>query len=82
VSSLIIKLPIRPDQTEFNLRRWEEICADPYYARIEGRVETDHHGNAIMTPPPQNPHSNRQSEIYFLLRSLLPAGRSQVGVPV
>ena len=35
-----------------------------------------------MTPPPQNPHSNRQSEIFFLLRTLKPGGRAQVEVPI
>src|SRR5687767_11840329 len=32
--SLVIQLPARPDQTEFNLRRWEELLDDPDLARI------------------------------------------------
>ena len=57
---LAIQLPPRADQTAFNLRRWEEILADPELARLEQRIETDRHGHIIMTPPPGPPHGTRQ----------------------
>lgn len=69
--SLAIQLPLRKDQTEFNLRVWERLRADPELAKITGRFETDRHGHIIMTPPPGYQHGGRQFEIGFQLRSRL-----------
>jgi len=69
--SLAIQLPLRKDQTEFNLRVWERLLADPELAKITGRFETDRHGHIIMTPPPGYHHGGRQFEIGFQLRSRL-----------
>lgn len=66
---LAIQLPLRPDQQEFNLRVWERLLADRELARIEGRIETDRHGQIIMSPPPGPIHGTRQAEIAYLLRS-------------
>ncbi|MEM9478634.1 MAG: Uma2 family endonuclease [Verrucomicrobiota bacterium] len=82
MSELVIELPSLEEQTEFNLRRWEEVLADPELAKLEYRVETDRHGQLIMSPPPGNDHSFSQSEIYYLLRTLLPEGKAQVEVPI
>ena len=41
MASLTIELPPRQAQTRFNLRRWEELLADPELARIEGPIESD-----------------------------------------
>lgn len=41
MSTLTIELPPQRTQTEFNLRRWAELLADPELRKIEGRVETD-----------------------------------------
>ncbi len=61
--SLAIRLPAREDQTEFNLRIWEQLLADPDLAKMEGRIETDRHGHIIMIPPPGPPHGSRQFNI-------------------
>ena len=82
MSNLAIQLPAYEDQTERNLQRWEELLADPFYATLNHRIETDRHGHILMTPPPGNSHSTRQSEISFLLRTLLPLGKTQVEAPV
>jgi Uma2 family endonuclease len=68
------------EQTAFNLKRWQELLADSELARelarIEGRIETDRHGNVIvMSPPPGIPHGSYQVEIGALLRAMLPNGR-------
>lgn len=68
---LAIHLPLRPDQHEFNLRVWERLLADPELARIEGRFETNRHGQTIMSPPPGYHHGSRQFEIGFQLRKIL-----------
>ncbi len=69
--SLAIQLPLREDQDEFNLRVWERLLADPELAKIEGRIETDRHGQIIMTPPPGPLHGSRQADIAYLLRTKL-----------
>jgi len=64
------------------LRRWAELCADPELAKIEGRVETDRHGHIIMYPPAEASHGESQSEIIYLLWTLLPQGRPITECPI
>jgi len=84
--TLTIELPVQKDQTAFNLRRWQEILTDTEIgrelAKVRGRVETDRHGNIIMTPPPAFIHGNYQSEISHLLKTLLPDGRTATECPI
>lgn len=80
--ALAIQLSPHAEQTEFNLTCWEKILADPDLAALNQRLETDRHGNIIISPPPGNPHSFKQSDIYYHLRQLLPAGKAQVEVPI
>jgi Uma2 family endonuclease len=77
----VIELPPRSEQIAFNQRRWQELCADPQFAKWPGRVETNAHGNVLMSPPPSGIHSSRQGEITFLLRSLL-GGRALPECPI
>ncbi|GMU24351.1 MAG: hypothetical protein AMXMBFR13_44250 [Phycisphaerae bacterium] len=79
---MTIALPPQPTQTAYNLRRWEQLLADPALARVEGRIETDRHGRIIMSPPPAPRHGSFQSEIAYLLRSLMPEGRVLTECPV
>lgn len=80
--ALAIQLAPHREQTDFNLACWEEILADPDLAKLEQRIETDRHGNIMMSPRPGNPHSFKQSDIYYFLRQLLPDGKAQVEVPI
>jgi Uma2 family endonuclease len=82
MASLTIELPSQKSQTSFNLRRWNEILADPVLAKIEGRVETDRHGNIIMSPPPAANHGSYQSEISFQLHRRMPHGRVTTECPI
>jgi Uma2 family endonuclease len=82
MASLTIQLPPRQVQTRVNLRRWEELLADPELARIEGRVETDRFGNIIMSPPPAPSHGSLQLEVGHLLRTFLPEGRVLTECPI
>ena len=58
------------------------MLADPDLARLPHRIETDRHGHIIMSPPPAPAHGDRESEIVFQLKSLLPEGRTITDCPV
>ena len=82
MATLTIQLPLQRTQTEFNLRRWAELLADPGLAKLEGRVETDRYGHVIMSPPPAPLHGSYQSRICTLLDRLMPKGRVLTECPV
>src|SRR5262249_40859279 len=82
MSRLVIELPVQSKQTKFNLRRWDELLADPGLARIEGRIETDRHGQIIMSPPPSAQHGSFQSRICYSLRDLMRDGEVLTECPI
>src|SRR4026209_2864016 len=82
MSRLMIELPSQSEQTEFNLRRWDELLADSDLAKIEGRIETDRHGQIIMSPPPSARHGSYQFKVANLLRDLMPEGEIVTECPV
>ena len=82
MDTLTIELPPQRTQTAFNLHRWAEVIADPVLAKIVGRVETDRHGQIIMSPPAAASHGGYQSEIAYLLRSQMPRGRVHTECPI
>ena len=82
MSNVTIELPPHAAQTEFNLRRWAELLADPAVAKNEWRVETDRYGHVIVMPPPSPKHGSYQSEISFFLRTLMPMGRVITECPI
>jgi Uma2 family endonuclease len=75
---LTIELPEQVEQTTYNERRWAELIADPALAKFEGRVETDRHGQIIMSPPPAARHGRFQSRIVLLLERLMPEGVGEI----
>src|ERR1051325_8971018 len=79
---LTLELPPQKSQTAFNLRRWAELLADRELAQIEGRIETDRHGHIIMSPPAAPSHGCFQSEIAYLIRSLVVSGRVLTECPI
>jgi Uma2 family endonuclease len=79
---LTLELPPHKTQTPFNLRRWAELLPDRELAKVEGRIETDRYGRIIMSPPPAPSHGSLQSEITYLLRSLLRSGRVLTECPI
>ena len=82
MATLTLELPPQKTQTAFNLRRWAELLADRELAKVEGRIETDRHGHVIMSPPPAPSHGSYQLEIGYLLRKLLPDGRTLTECPI
>jgi Uma2 family endonuclease len=82
MSRLVIELPSQNEQNAFNLRRWEELLADSEWTKIEGRVETDRHGQVIMSPPPSAQHGSFQFRVADALRDLLPSGEVLTECPI
>jgi Uma2 family endonuclease len=80
--ALTLELPPQKTQTEFKLRRWEELLADPELAKVEGRIETDRHGHIIMSPPPAASHGGFQFEVGSLMRNLLRRDRVLTECPI
>lgn len=79
---MTLELRPREEQTAFNLRKWDEMLADPAYRGIEGRIETDRHGRVTMSPPPAPRHGRHQAAISSLLKQLLPHGETISECPI
>jgi Uma2 family endonuclease len=79
---LTIQLVPSEKQTAFNLKRWRELLADPDLAKLPHRIETDRHGHILVSPPPAPAHGDQQSEIVYLLKTLLPQGRVVTECPL
>ena len=79
---MTIELPLQAEQTRFNLRRWDALQTDPALAKIEGRIETNRHGQIILTPPAEPSHGGYQVWIGHLLLKLMPGGRVLSECPI
>jgi Uma2 family endonuclease len=64
----------RAQQHAFNERRWAEIMAESFVDGSISKIETDREGHVMMSPSAGKDHGDRQAEIVYQLRSLLPAG--------
>ncbi len=82
MASVTIELPPQAALTGFNLRRWAKLVEDPELAGIEGRIETDRHGQIIMSPPPAASHSRFEFRIAYLLQHYLPHGEVLTECPI
>jgi hypothetical protein len=65
---------VEHDRTAFNLAVWDKIVANPEFAAMPYRFETDEHGQIILSPPPAPTHGNKQSKICSLLWRFFPGG--------
>jgi Uma2 family endonuclease len=61
---------------------WEEILRDPNLRDLPYKIETNEHGQIVMSPPPSPPHGFRQPRIARLLEDLLPEGHVATEMPV
>src|SRR5882757_505602 len=66
-------LPFITDQTAFNLDRWDELCADPLWVEVEGKIETDRYGQVIVNPPTEYSHGGKQFDLGTLLARHAPS---------
>jgi len=78
---LIIELPPREHQMQFNRIRWTEVLADRTLASFPYRIETNAFGQITMNPPASGGHSTRQGKITVLLDRLL-GGHSLPECPI
>ena len=82
MSRLMIELLAQKEQDAFNLRRWDELLGDPEMMKVEGRFETDRHGQIILSPPPSAWHGSYQFRVADTLRDLLPSGEVITECPI
>ncbi len=78
MSAVLATIPEVADQQEFNLARWGELEADPFLASLEYRIETNKHGQIVMSPLPGFEHSDLQSRIFFALSEAAPSEEGSV----
>lgn len=61
---------------------WEEVIADPLLHDLPYKIETNEYGQIVMSEPPGFGHQESESDIVFLLRTLLPDGKAVQECPV
>ncbi len=76
------ELAAQGDRTAFNLAVWKKLLADPELAKLDHRIETDEHGQIIMSPPPAPSHGSKQSRIVRQLGRLIPTGEVITECPI
>ncbi|MEM6328972.1 MAG: Uma2 family endonuclease [Planctomycetota bacterium] len=54
---------------------WSEIIDNPHLQDLPFKIEQDRYGNIVMSPA-SNRHGELQAEIAYLLRKLMPEGKS------
>ena len=74
--ALTIQLPAQEDQTELNLRRWEDLQRNQDLASLSYRIETDRFGRIVMSPPPASNHTKRVANILQRLHDLCTEGKA------
>lgn len=79
-----VSLELRPRdvQTALNLKRWEEIVADPHWQKVEGRVEIDRHGRVTILPLVPVQHGSMEATVGIELQKKMPSGTVMVVCPV
>lgn len=73
---------LQGDHHAFNLAVWEGVLADSYLADLPGKIETNAHGQVLMSPPPRPEHGQEQFTIGFQLNRALPEGKIITECPV
>ena len=61
---------------------WDDVQRDPLLRELPFKVETNQHGQVVMSPPPGFPHSLRQPRIARLLEDHLSGGYVVTECPV
>lgn len=72
----------RAGQAAFHRAVWAKILQDPDLAKLPYRIETDPHGQIILSPPPAPRHGSRQSFIASLLHQWNPGGKVITECPI
>lgn len=72
----LLEIPRIKNATEFHLKRWKQVCADPTLHRLPDRIETNRYGDIVLMPSPGFSHTTRQSAIFAHLLTVMPPGAS------
>jgi len=64
------------------IKRWQQLIADPEFARLPFKIETDRFGHAVMSPPPAFRHTRQVGKIIKLLSKLLPDGQAVAEIAI
>jgi Uma2 family endonuclease len=73
---------VEQDRTAFNLAVWDEVVANPDFAAMPYRFETDEHGQVILSPWESPVHGARTASISREFSCLLPMGRTSISCPI
>ena len=73
---------VEHNRTAFNLAVWDEIVANPEFAAMPYRFETDEHGQVILSPWESPVHGARAASISRQFSCLLPLGRPLISCPI
>src|SRR5437016_14670803 len=73
----LIEAPLSPEELA---ARYREICEDPAFARVPGKVEIDLWGRALMSPPAAPYHGRLQSKLSDKLAGL--GGEKTIEAPI
>jgi len=75
--SEVIEAPLSPEELAV---RYREICEDPAFARVPGKVEIDLWGRTLMSPPAAPYHGRLQVKLCDKLASL--GGERTIEAPI
>lgn len=78
----LLQLPCIPNQTSFNLNRWDELGKDSMVRNWPGRVETDRFGRMILCGYAEFAHGAVQAAVALVLHEHAPAGKVTVECPI
>ena len=63
----LIEAPLSPEELAL---RYGELCDDPSFAKVQGKVEIDRWGRLLMSPPPRPYHGRMQVRLSDKLAKL------------
>ncbi|MEM0968752.1 MAG: Uma2 family endonuclease [Verrucomicrobiota bacterium] len=66
----------------FNLAVWDRLSQDSFLASLDYRIETDRHGQIVMSPLPAPSHGKKQSTIARLLGNQKHSGEVITECPI
>src|SRR5436190_18831178 len=73
----LIEAPLSPEELAV---RYREICEDPAFARVPGKVEIDLWGRTLMSPPAAPYHGRLQGKLSDKLAAL--GGEKTIEAPI
>jgi Uma2 family endonuclease len=73
----LIEAPLSPEELAI---RYRELCDDPGFANIPGKIEIDRWGRTLMSPPATPYHGRLQAKLSDKLTTL--AGEKTIEAPI